>query len=194
LRISAALRLSYLRALFAQPVSVIDTISPGKVATRITTSSNTIQVGISQHFSILFQSLAFTIALYVISFTQSWLLTFVASAALPFILIAYGACIPFFFKIHKKTESIQEEASALAYEIFSSIRIVVAFGAETKLARQHDKLLDQAAKNERKAAPWMGLMMTPSMVAMYGMFGLTFWFGIRQYTRGHIDNLGDIIM
>jgi ATP-binding cassette subfamily B (MDR/TAP) protein 1 len=31
LRMSAALRLAYLRALFMQPVSVIDTISPGKV-------------------------------------------------------------------------------------------------------------------------------------------------------------------
>lgn len=58
LRMSAALRLAYLRALFAQSVSVIDTISPGKVATRITTSSNTVQLAISQHFAMLFQSLA----------------------------------------------------------------------------------------------------------------------------------------
>ena len=142
----------------------------------------------------LFQSLAFTIALYTVAFIKGWLLTFVASSALPFIVLAYGACVPAFFKIHKKTESIQEEASALAYEIFSSIRIVVAFGAEGKLAKQHDKLLDQAAKNEKNAAPWMGVMMTPHMVAMYGTYGLTFWFGIRQYTRGHLDDVGSIVV
>jgi len=61
LRISAAVRLAYLRALFAQPVSIIDTVSPGKVSTRITTSSNTIQLAISQHFAMLFQSLALRI-------------------------------------------------------------------------------------------------------------------------------------
>ena len=138
--------------------------------------------------------MAFTIALYVVAFIRGWLLTFVASSALPFILLAYGLCVPAFIKIHKKTESLQEEASALAYEIFSSIRIVAAFGAETKLAKQHENLLDQAATNERKAAPWMGVMMTPHMVAMYGIYGLTFWFGIRQYTRGNLDDMGSIVV
>jgi ATP-binding cassette, subfamily B (MDR/TAP), member 1 len=188
------MRLAYLRALFAQPVKTIDTISPGKVSTRITTSSNTIQLAISQHFSMFFQSIAFTVALYVVAFIKGWLLTLVASASLPFILITYGAVIPIFFTIHKKTEAFQEEASALAFEVFSSIRVVVAFGAEAKLARQHNELLDKAAKNEKRSAPFMGLMMAPSMVAMYGTFGLTFWFGIRQFTRGHIEDLNAIVM
>ena len=106
----------------------------------------------------------------------------------------YGAVLPPLIKIHKVTESIHEEASALAFEIFSSIRIVVAFGAEAKLARQHKELLLKAEKNERKNAPIMAVMFTPSMVGMYGTFGLTFWFGIRQYTRGHIDNINAIIV
>ncbi|KAF2713122.1 P-loop containing nucleoside triphosphate hydrolase protein [Pleomassaria siparia CBS 279.74] len=194
LRISAALRLAYLRATLAQPVSVIDTISPGKVSTRITTSSNTIQLAISQHFAMLFQSLAFTIGLYVVAFIKSWLLTLVASASLPFILITYGILVPPFIKIHKVTDSLHEEASALAFEMFSSIRIVVAFGAEKKLEKQHEALLDRAVKNEKKAAPIMALMMSPSMIAMYGTFGLTFWFGIRQYTRGDLNNISVIIV
>ncbi|KAJ4364631.1 ABC-type transporter tr06 [Neocucurbitaria cava] len=192
LRISAALRLAYLRALFAQPISVIDTISPGKVSTRITTSSNTVQLAISQHFAMLFQSLAFTIGLYVVAFIKGWLLTLVASASLPFILIVYGALIPPFIRIHKTTEKTLEDASAIAFEMFSSVRIVVAFGAEAKLARQHKQLLDKATLNERKAAPLMGLMMSPSMLAMYGTFAITFWFGIKQYTEGKIPNVGAI--
>lgn len=188
------MRLAYLRATFAQPVSIIDTISPGKISTRITTNSNTIQLAISQHFTLLFQSLAFTIGLYVVSFIKSWLLTLVASASLPFILIVFGAIIPPFIKLHKVTENYHEEASALAFEIFSSIRIVIAFGAEAKLARQHEEMLDKAANNERKGAPLMGSMMAPHMVAMYGTFGLTFWFGIRQFSRGEIADLGSIVM
>jgi ABC-type multidrug transport system fused ATPase/permease subunit len=113
---------------------------------------------------------------------------------LPFILIVYGALVPPFIKIHKVTEKYNDEASALAFEMFSSIRIVVAFGAEEKLEKQHADLLDKAAKNERRAAPLMGMMMSPSMLSMYGTFGLTFWFGIRQYSRGKIDDLGTIIV
>ncbi|KAH7385568.1 P-loop containing nucleoside triphosphate hydrolase protein [Phaeosphaeria sp. MPI-PUGE-AT-0046c] len=192
LRISAALRLAYLRALFAQPVSVIDTISPGKVSTRITTSSNTIQLAVSQNFAMLFQTFAFVIGLYVVAFVKAWLLTLVASASLPFIVICYGSIIGPFFSIHKVTEKHNEDASAMAFEMFSSIRVVTAFGAEDKLAEQHEKVLDKAATNEKRAAPLMGLMMAPSMVAMYGTFAISFWFGIKQYVEGKIADVGVI--
>ncbi|RYF45162.1 MAG: hypothetical protein EOO38_16525, partial [Cytophagaceae bacterium] len=161
------------------------------MSTRITTSSNTIQLAISQHFAMLFQSLAFVIGLYVVAFIKAWLLTLVASASLPFIVICYGAIIGPFFKVHKVTEKIHTDASAIAFEIFSSIRVVTAFGAEAKLAKQHEQLLDKAAKNERSAAPLMGLLIAPSMVAMYGTFAISFWFGIKQYTDGKISSVGD---
>ncbi|EMD66015.1 hypothetical protein COCSADRAFT_35945 [Bipolaris sorokiniana ND90Pr] len=192
LRISSALRLAYLRALFAQPVSVIDTISPGKVSTRITTSSNTIQLAISQHFATLFQSLAFVIGAYVVAFIKSPLLTLVASASFPFILLVYGALVPPFMRIHKITENHHDDASAMAFEVFSSIRIVVAFGAEAKLLRQHEDMLDKAAKNERRAVPLMGLMMSPMMVGQYGTFAIAFWFGIKRYSEGKEDSVGTI--
>ncbi|EDU43478.1 hypothetical protein A1F94_013780 [Pyrenophora tritici-repentis] len=192
LRISAALRLAYLRALFAQPVSVIDTISPGKVSTRITTSSNTVQLAISQEFAMLFQSLTLVIGAYVVAFIKSPLLTLVASASLPFILVVYGALFPPFMRIHKITEKHHDDASAMAFEMFSSIRIIVAFGAEAKLARQHEDMLDKAAKNERKAAPLMGLMMSPMMVGQYGTFAIAFWFGIKRYSEGKEANVGMI--
>ncbi|KAF2034262.1 P-loop containing nucleoside triphosphate hydrolase protein [Setomelanomma holmii] len=194
LRISAAFRLAYLRALFAQPVSEIDKISPGKVSTRITTSSNTVQLAISQHFSMMFQSLAFTIGLYVVSFVKGWLLTLVASTSLPFILVVYGTIIPPFFKIHKITEKYHGDAASLAFEMFSSVRVVVAFGAEAKLARQHEAILTKAAENERRAAPLLGLMISPSMVAMYGTFAITFWFGIKQVLEGKLPNVGSIVV
>jgi ABC-type bacteriocin/lantibiotic exporter with double-glycine peptidase domain len=180
--------------MFAQPVATIDTISPGKVSTRITTSSNTVQVAISQHFAMLFQSATFIIALYVVAFVKAWLLTFVASVSIPIMLLSYGVIVPPFMKIHKITEAYHDDASALAFEIFSSIRIVVAFGAEAKLARQHEAFLKKAEKNERRAAPLMGLLMTPSMMAMYGTYGLTFWFGIRQISRGHMNSVGDVVV
>ena len=194
LRISAALRLAYLRATFAQPVTKMDTVSPGKVSTRITTSANSIQLAISQNLALMLQALAFTIGLYVVAFYKNWLLTFVASVPLPIVLIIYGGVVPPFIKLHKVTEGHLEEASALAYEIFSSIRIVVAFGAEEKLAKQHEESLDKATNSEKKVAPFMGMMFSPSFLAMYGMFGLTFWFGIRQYSHGHISDISTIIV
>ncbi|EUC27241.1 hypothetical protein COCCADRAFT_41971 [Bipolaris zeicola 26-R-13] len=192
LRISCALRLAYLRALFAQPVSVIDTISPGKVSTRVTTSSNIVQTAISQHLAMLFQSLAFTIGAYVVAFVKSPLLTLVASSSVTFVLVISGAILPPFIRIHKVTEKYHEDASAIAFEIFSSVRIIAAFGAETRMATRHEEMIDKAAKNERKAAPLMGLIMSPMMVGQYGTFALTFWFGIKRYSEGQEDTIGTI--
>jgi ATP-binding cassette subfamily B (MDR/TAP) protein 1 len=48
IRISAALRLAYLRALFEESIDTFDRLPAGKVATRITSSSNLIQMGISE--------------------------------------------------------------------------------------------------------------------------------------------------
>ncbi|KAJ4289186.1 hypothetical protein N0V90_011528 [Kalmusia sp. IMI 367209] len=114
------------------------------------------------------ESLAFTIGLYVVAFIKGPILTLIASISLPFIFVTYGLLLPPMMKFHKAVEETLEEASAVAYEIFSSIRIVAAFGAQAKLSRQHEVLLDKARDRGKKVAPWMGMIMAPSMMAMYG--------------------------
>lgn len=192
MRISSAIRLAYIRALFAQPISMVDKVSPGKVSSRITTSANTIQLGISQQFSLFIQAITFTIGAYVVAFVKSALLTLVASSVVPFVILTFGIAVPFFIKIHKRTEDMLEEASSLSFEIFASIRIVVAFGAEKRLHGRYALILDRAARNERKAGPLMGCMMSPMFFATYATFGLSFWFGIRQYIHHHISSVGSI--
>lgn len=139
------------------------------------------------------QALAFTIGLYVVSFVKSWLLTFVASASLPVILIVYGITLPFFIKNHKKAEAFHEQASSLAFEIFASIRIIVAFGAEGRISSRHQEFIEKAEKAELRNAPLMGILFAPVFFATYATFSLTFWFGIRQYIHGHLSGVGPIV-
>jgi ABC-type multidrug transport system fused ATPase/permease subunit len=141
-----------------------------------------------------FQALAFTIGAYVVAFIKGPLLTLVASASLPFILITYGILVPPFIKIHNATEKLHEDASAIAFEMFSSVRVVVAFGAEAKLARQHEVVLEKAAKTGKKATIWFGLMMSPTMMSTFGTFAIAFWFGIKRYSEGKITDVGDIVV
>jgi ATP-binding cassette, subfamily B (MDR/TAP), member 1 len=192
IRISANLRLVYMRALFKQPVSEIDATSPGKISTRLTTNANTVQMGISQQFASLIQSMALFIGLYVTAFVKGPLLTLVASSSIPLSLIIYSFVVPFVFGNQKKSELFKEKASALAFEIFESIRIVAAFGAEDRLAKAHLHYLEQGREIDRKNAPLMGLMMAPMFFGMYATFALTFWFGIKQVTEGHLDGIGSI--
>lgn len=193
LRISARLRLAYLKALFNQPVSAIDETSPGTIASRLTANANVIESGISQQFSLAVQAIAFTLGLYIVAFLKSATLTLVASCSIPMVLIIFVAVLPFLNKNYYIAEAIKDTASSLAFEIFESVRIVYAFGAGKRLGTKHQQILGYAKGYDRSNAPLAGLMMAPMFLAVYATFSLAFWFGIRQYTRGHISGINTVI-
>jgi ABC-type bacteriocin/lantibiotic exporter with double-glycine peptidase domain len=172
---------------------VVDAVPPGTIASRITASSNTIQMGISQQFAIFLQALALIIGAYIVAFSKAWLLTFVASASLPFIIIVYTIILPYFVRWFTDAARYGEQASALSFEIFASIRIVAAFCAEGRLSAKHKDFLDKKYKNERKIGPLFGMAFAPPTFAMFSTFSLTFYFGVKQFIAGHLSSVGAII-
>lgn len=90
LRISAKVRLNYLKALFSLPVGVLDTLPSGQASNTITTTANTLQVGISEKLGTILQYLAMLITAIAIAFTYSWALTLVTSSVLLFVALVYG--------------------------------------------------------------------------------------------------------
>jgi ATP-binding cassette, subfamily B (MDR/TAP), member 1 len=129
----------------------------------------------------------------VVAFIKNALLTLVATASVPVVLLAYALAIPFMNKIWYESEAVKEKASSLAFEIFQAVRIVVAFGAQDRMSQKHADIVEQARKNDRRLAPIMGALLAPMFLAIFGIFGLTFWFGVQQYSKGKITNVGTII-
>ncbi len=129
LRISAAIRLEYMKCLFAQPVSTLDALPPGQTAAIVTITANTLQMGISEKLSSFLQSLTLVVSAMVISFWYSWSLTLVTGSGMVFIIVVYAATTPFVVKIMNRVQDIEIRASTVASEIFSSIRMVEACGA-----------------------------------------------------------------
>lgn len=193
IRISARLRLSYLQALFNQPISVFDTLPVGRPTNTITTSSNTIQAGISDKLAILVQSLALVISAYAVAFRFSWSLTLVASSSILFISILYSLLVPIYIKLQKKVEQADEKASSIAGEALGSIRTIVSCCAEGRLAARYGEWVGEARKRGMRLAPQVGAQLAPSNFAMYGSYALTFWFGIRQYASNNIPDVGPVI-
>lgn len=111
---------------------------------------------------------------------------------MPFILLAFGICLPFLFKISKRTDEIRDQASSFAFEIFTSIRIVFAFGAEDRLHARHEVFPQKQKKEFAKGGFLVGWMLSPMFFAQYATFALIYWFGIKQYVHGHISGVGDI--
>ncbi|KAJ6043575.1 hypothetical protein N7460_004930 [Penicillium canescens] len=190
---SAALRLEYTTALFAQPISRLDEISVGTITNSITGLSNTIQQSVSDRLAILFQSLALLVSAYAIAFKYSWALTLVVSAAILFVLISFSLTVPFLVKIQRNVDKADNHHASVAGDVFTSIRTVFSLGAEAPLAKKYARLVDDAQKEGLRMTPVTGIHLGLLFFAMYVSFALAFWFGLKLYREGHIANINTVI-
>jgi ATP-binding cassette subfamily B (MDR/TAP) protein 1 len=113
LRVSAKLRLEYLKALFALPVSVIDTLPSGQASNTLTNTANVLQLGIGEKAGTILQWLSVVITATIIAFKYSWSLTLVTSSVIVFIGLVYGSIIPLSVKLTKEVEHADEKVSSL---------------------------------------------------------------------------------
>jgi ATP-binding cassette subfamily B (MDR/TAP) protein 1 len=161
IRISAAMRLAYMNALFNQPISVLDTLPPGQTAAIITISTNTLQVGISEKLSMFLQSISLVTTAVVISFIYSWQLTLVTSSGLVFIVVFYSLTIPSLVKRLKEVEHADTMSSSIASEVFGSIRMIVACEAEGKMSKRYAGWVKESRRRGLLMSPLVATQQSP---------------------------------
>lgn len=161
MRISAAIRLEYMKALFAQPVSTLDVLPPGQTAAIVTITASTLQSGISEKLSAFLQSASTVTAALVIAVCYSWSLTLITSSGLILIIITYAATTPFLVRRLNEVQHADIQASTTANEIFSSIRMVAACGAEEKMAHRYAAWVDESRRRGLKMSPIIAIQQAP---------------------------------
>ncbi|KAK1754270.1 ABC transporter-like protein [Echria macrotheca] len=194
LRISAAIRLEYMKCLFGQPVSTLDVLPPGQTAAIITITASVLQMGISERLSALFQSLSTVISAFIIAMCYSWSLTLVTSSGLLFIIIAYAATTPFLVKLMNDVQHADIQASTAANEIFGSIRMIAACGAEHKIAKRYSKWVDESRRRGLKMSPIIAMQQAPVQFAVYGTFALSFWYSLKMYLELRFNSAETLIV
>ncbi|KAH7417080.1 P-loop containing nucleoside triphosphate hydrolase protein [Cadophora sp. MPI-SDFR-AT-0126] len=194
LRMSAKLRLEYLKALFSLSVSTLDTLPSGQASNTLTNTANTLQIGISEKLGMILQFTALIFAAVIIAFTYSWSLTLVTSSVLVFIALVYGTVVPIIIKMQKEMEHADEKASSIAGEVLASIRMIVACGAEGRVAKKYSGWIQESQRRGLKMSPMMGVQFAPLFFAIYAVMALSFWFGFKLYLESKIDNVGDILI
>lgn len=161
LRISAAIRLEYMRCLFRQPISTLDVLPPGQTAAIITITASTLQAGISEKLSQLLQAISLVITALAISFTYSWNLAIVTCCGLILIIIVFGITIPLVVKSVGKVQHADIQASVVANETFNAIRMVAACGAESKMEKRYETWVNEARRRGRTMPPLIALQQAP---------------------------------
>lgn len=191
---SAAIRLDYLRSLFGQTIHVLDTMPPGSAAGTITTTANTLQLGISEKLGIFVEYLVLIITATVIAFVYSWSLALVTCSVILFIGLTVGTILPFYVKGTTKVTRAETKASSVASETFSAIRMVMACGAESQMAQRFGVWAETAKRHGQRTSPLIAAQFALVFFALFAAFGLAFWFGAKSYVEGRIDSVGTIIV
>ncbi|OTB05178.1 hypothetical protein M426DRAFT_10775 [Hypoxylon sp. CI-4A] len=194
IRLSSAVRHHYLRSLFAQSIHVVDSMAPGAPATAITSTSNTLQLGISERLGTFLQSIATIFSAIVISFVWSWDLTLVTSSLILYILFVMTFCLPRILKAQTETVQADGQGTAIASEALQGIRLVLACGAEERTIARYEKWVHEAEKRGKQVSLPGGLQFGLIFFGVFGAFGLAFWYGTQRYIAGAISNAGVVII
>ncbi|KAF1952136.1 ABC multidrug transporter-like protein [Byssothecium circinans] len=169
LRISAAIRLRYLEAVFQQPISVLDALPPGQITAIITITANILQLGISERFSSLIQAVTVIGVAFAIGCIFSLELMLVTATGLVVIVSWYAFMTPRVAKKHAEMQEVEREASGVARETLSAIRMVAACGAEDKMAEIYNQLVGRSAKLGKEMSPLLAMQHSPVFFTIYAV-------------------------
>jgi ATP-binding cassette, subfamily B (MDR/TAP), member 1 len=156
IRLSSAVRLHYLKSLFAQSIQVIDSMPAGAPATAITATSNTLQIGISERLGTFLQSTSTICAALIISFIWSWNITLVTSSLMLYVLVVLSVVLPLIVKGLTAAAKADAEGTAIASEALEGIRLVAACGAQGLITSLYEDQVQEAMRRAQRTAPIVG--------------------------------------
>lgn len=157
IRLSSAVRLHYLRSLFAQSIHAIDSMPAGAPATAITTTSNTLQVGISERLGTFLEFNGTIWSALIVAFVWSWDITLVTSSLILYLIVVLSVCLPLELKSQTEISQANAQGTAVASEALQGIRLVMACGAQSRILSRYEKWVKKAMKAGQKTAPVLGM-------------------------------------
>lgn len=149
IRLSAAIRLHYIRHLFDQSVHVLDSLPSGHAVGTITSSSNALQSGISEKLGIFFECTALIVAAFVVSLVWSWELSLLTIAGFVVVVLVVGSLFSITVKGQARRVKLDSQAGSIASESFSGIRMVMACGAQQQVVEKYGVVVGKAKKQAR---------------------------------------------
>nr|XP_044991577.1 ATP-binding cassette sub-family B member 5 [Jaculus jaculus] len=174
----------FFHSMLAQDISWFDGNDIGELNTRMTEDINKIGEGIGDKVALLFQNLtAFSVGL-VIGLIKSWKLTLVTLSTSPLIMASAAVCCKMVISLTSKELSAYSKAGAVAEEVLSSIRTVIAFGAQEKEIQRYTQNLKDARDVGIKKAIVSKMSIGAVYLFMNGTYGLAFWYGTSLILNG----------
>ncbi|CAN2389828.1 phosphatidylcholine-translocating ATPase activity [Pristimantis euphronides] len=171
------MRKTFFHSVLSKDMSWFDVTKSGELNSRLTEDINKINDGIGDKVGHLLQNSATCIAGLVIGLAKGWQLALVYMSTSPLMALSSAFCSKMMVSLTSKELSAYAKAGAVAEEVLSSIRTVVAFGGQEKEIKRYTNKLGEAKKLGIKKAIASQLALGFVYLIVYASYGLGFWYG-----------------
>ncbi|CAI6097351.1 unnamed protein product [Clonostachys chloroleuca] len=191
--ITDRIRQKYLESCLRQNIGYFDKFGTGEFATKITADTVTIQDGISDKFGLFLSSLSTFVTGFVIGYVYAWKFALILTATLLALLLNGAIAAIFIIRYDTPMRDNFSQSGTFIEEVFSSIRVAIAFGTQERLAKQYLSYLGKVRLWGIKLKYATALMTAGIMSLTYLNYGLGFWQGSMFMARGDLK-LSDMII
>ncbi|XP_075683423.1 ATP-binding cassette sub-family B member 5-like isoform X1 [Rhinoderma darwinii] len=171
------IRKTFFHSVLSKDMGWFDVTKSGELNSRLTEDINKINDGIGDKVGHLLQNSATCIAGLVIGLAKGWQLALVYMSTSPLMSLSSAFCSKMMVSLTSKELSAYAKAGAVAEEVLSSIRTVVAFGGQAKEIKRYTNNLGEAKKLGIKKAVASQLALGFVYLFVYASYGLGFWYG-----------------
>ncbi|KAJ2726755.1 hypothetical protein GGI07_000266, partial [Coemansia sp. Benny D115] len=171
------IRKLYYKSIMRQDIGWFDTVKTGELTTRITNDVNLVQEGLGEKFGFVFMNVVAFIVAFIIAFVKGWKLTFICLCVIPFI-IASGAYLgKTIAKLITFAQDKTAASGAIADEVISGIRTVMAFNGQSREIARYDEMIEGSYKFGRKSGFILGGCIGIIQFFIFVMYCVGFNFG-----------------
>ncbi|XP_032552546.1 ATP-binding cassette sub-family B member 5 [Chiroxiphia lanceolata] len=193
-RQTARIRQKFFFAVLHQEMAWFDTTQIGMLNTRLTEDINTIHQGIGDKICIFLQFFSTFLAGIIIGFIYGWKLTLVILAVSPLLAASAGIWSTLLASLTAKELSAYAKAGAVAEEILTAIRTVVAFNGQQKALEKYNANLETAKRVGVKKSITTNTCLGVSQFVIFGSYALAFWYGTKLIAEDEHYDIGRLLI
>ncbi|NXG72368.1 MDR1 protein, partial [Baryphthengus martii] len=193
-RQTARIRQKFFFAVLHQEMSWFDTTQIGTLNTRLTDDINTIHEGIGDKICIFVQFFATFLAGIIIGFIHGWKLTLVILSVSPLLAASAAVWSTLLASLTAKELSAYAKAGAVAEEILTAVRTVVAFNGQQKALAKYDANLEMARSVGVKKSITTNISLGVSQFLIFGSYALAFWYGTKLTAEEENYDIGRVLI
>eukprot|EP00117_Sycon_ciliatum_P005125 scpid61972/ scgid9202/ Multidrug resistance protein 1A; ATP-binding cassette sub-family B member 1A; MDR1A; Multidrug resistance protein 3; P-glycoprotein 3 len=192
-RLTRRIRKNFFASILNQDLSWFDTHKTGELSSRMSDDLVKVYGGIGDKNGLFFQWIATHVAGLIIGFVKGWKLTLVVLFGGGPFLVASGIFVSkLVSSIGTQEQDAYAKAGAVAGEVLSSVRTVVAFGGENQEAERYEMELEGARKFGVRKGFVTGFGFSVVYLMMFATYGLAFYTGTRFVWNGDMEP-GDMV-